>query len=265
MVANTNHVGIWEPHSSSIDFCEPNYVVSPYVAEFHNAWSSLFIALIALVGYLHGNPIREKRNLVMFGILFFIGIGSVGLHTTLHWLPQSFDEIPMLWECWSLLFCMAEYNVPFGKRNYTNVIAMTTAVILQTIVYYLFRQFYIAFLVSYIALILVIAIWLAKIVFEHKQQKIFQVLYLLWIRALVLYIMIASVIWVIDNKFCSELLPYYTPLGGATFHILWHFAAGYACFHTITLLIACRLHYLKYDVVLQWILGFIPVCRISSV
>ena len=29
-------VGYWEPHSSSVEFCEPNYILTPYVAEPHN-------------------------------------------------------------------------------------------------------------------------------------------------------------------------------------------------------------------------------------
>jgi dihydroceramidase len=89
--------GYFLPHTSSIDFCEPDYVLTDYVAEPFNAISSLYIVLIGLVGFFYSNPTKEWPFSVLFLLAVFIGFGSVGLHTTLHWLPQSFDEIPMLW------------------------------------------------------------------------------------------------------------------------------------------------------------------------
>ena len=53
--------GLWLPHSSSIDFCEENYEITPYIVEFHNTWSSIFIALLPLVGYFKSNPMNEIR------------------------------------------------------------------------------------------------------------------------------------------------------------------------------------------------------------
>ena len=79
--------GAWEPHTSSVDFCEPNYLFNPYIAEversvvfysispqFHNAWSSLtFISLFAVVGYFCSNPTGELRFTLMYLIAFIIG------------------------------------------------------------------------------------------------------------------------------------------------------------------------------------------------
>ena len=91
-------MGFWEPHSSSVDFCEPNYLLSEYIAEPHNVWSSLFITVIGMVGFFYGNPLNELSVSAMYIILAVIGLGSAGLHTTLHWFYQSSDEVPMLWQ-----------------------------------------------------------------------------------------------------------------------------------------------------------------------
>eukprot|EP01035_Chromulina_nebulosa_P032764 gene32764-43792_t len=95
-------VGYWEPHSSSVEFCEPNYALTPYVAEPHNvshvicdvykAWSSIFIFVIAVNGLFYGNPLDEIRVSLMFIALALVGIGSTALHSTLHWFWQSSDE-----------------------------------------------------------------------------------------------------------------------------------------------------------------------------
>ncbi len=43
--------------SSSVQFCEPDYLFSPYIAEFHNAWTSLCFCMLALGGLYLSNPV----------------------------------------------------------------------------------------------------------------------------------------------------------------------------------------------------------------
>ena len=40
---------------------------------------------------LFGNPTKEMRYTLGYFILFIIGVGSAGLHGTLHWVFQSSD------------------------------------------------------------------------------------------------------------------------------------------------------------------------------
>ncbi|OEU10819.1 aPHC-domain-containing protein [Fragilariopsis cylindrus CCMP1102] len=101
--------GYWEPHTSSIDFCETNYLHSSYIAEPHNLFSSLWgLSLLGLIGIYYGNPTGEIRFKIAYGILILIGIGSAALHGTLNWVFQSADELPMIYLVISALYCLIE-------------------------------------------------------------------------------------------------------------------------------------------------------------
>jgi hypothetical protein len=89
------------PHSPSITNLfvhtfpytgEANYAHLNSIVELHNTWSSIAgISLFGLIGLWKGNPTREIRYSLGYIILFLIGLGSAGLHGTLHWIFQSSD------------------------------------------------------------------------------------------------------------------------------------------------------------------------------
>lgn len=62
------------------------------MVEFHNTWSSLAgISLFGVIGLWKGNPTKEIRYTLGYIVLLMIGVGSAGLHGTLHWIFQSSD------------------------------------------------------------------------------------------------------------------------------------------------------------------------------
>lgn len=95
--------GYWEPHTSSVDFCEPNYYLTNFIAEPHNVWSSLYLTLLGLIGLCYANPLGEWRVIAQYGALAVVGLGSAMLHSTLGAMWQSADEVPMLWQVKRLL------------------------------------------------------------------------------------------------------------------------------------------------------------------
>lgn len=254
--------GYWEPHSSSVDFCEKNYLWSTYIVEPHNVWSSAMISVMALIGLLYGNPTGEYRFRLMFGVLFIVGIGSCGLHSTLHWILQSSDEVPMLWQNWTFLYAMAEIKSPkfhcYFKYLHLLVLAI---VIAQTIIYYKFQQYFVVFLASYVSLVSIIIVWTIQLVFDSRHPSTFRYRLLLWSIALFTYVGVGSSVWIIDMNFCDELSVIYKYLGGMTFHVLWHLAAGYGTYVTAVLLTLIRCEYLEYEFDLHWIGGVLPICR----
>lgn len=81
---------------SSINFCEPDYLITAHVAEFHNAWSSLLLVYMGYIGYRFGDPLNQWKNKLMFLVLGTIGVGSTMLHSSLSSHGQALDELPML-------------------------------------------------------------------------------------------------------------------------------------------------------------------------
>ncbi|SCU94840.1 LANO_0E08350g1_1 [Lachancea nothofagi CBS 11611] len=90
--------GYWGKPTSTIDWCEENYVVSPFVAEWSNTiTNSAFVALAMYVtwsAYYH----RLEKRFVMIGIgLGTVGVGSWLFHMTLRYEYQLLDELPMIY------------------------------------------------------------------------------------------------------------------------------------------------------------------------
>lgn len=90
--------GYWGIPTSTIDWCEENYVVSSYIAEALNTvTNSCFIALAAFTIYhTHKNQLGLRFILSAFGFLL-VGIGLWWFHMTLRYEYQLLDELPMIY------------------------------------------------------------------------------------------------------------------------------------------------------------------------
>ncbi|EPS36616.1 hypothetical protein H072_9836 [Dactylellina haptotyla CBS 200.50] len=115
-------VGLWGTPTSSVNWCETDYTISYYVAEFFNSMTSMCMVGFALLGqwslrYLSKNinsksnpkrdiydPLLAHPSLLGVDRVWFtwfalqiVGWGSVAFHGSLQWWSQAFDEIPMVW------------------------------------------------------------------------------------------------------------------------------------------------------------------------
>ncbi|KAK8858479.1 hypothetical protein IAR55_002706 [Kwoniella newhampshirensis] len=90
--------GYWGEHTSTIDWCELNYVHSPYIAETINTLTNLPSILLGIYGawatFQRGLP---PRYALCYLGLTLIGIGSFGFHASLKWEWQLMDELPMIY------------------------------------------------------------------------------------------------------------------------------------------------------------------------
>ena len=99
-------------NSSLVDWCEENYVWSPYIAEWWNTLSSLTLLFEGLFFLIYGtyftNNISERNLLQVFGGWFIIiGIGSIIFHGTLSVFGQFLDECSithLLWYSFSIIY-----------------------------------------------------------------------------------------------------------------------------------------------------------------
>ena len=93
----------WGPPTADYNWCEEDYAVTAYCAEFFNTISSF---AIVLAGGIFARQAAARaygaRFLIAAFGLIVIGIGSVAFHGTLRREGQVLDEVPMLWA--SLVF-----------------------------------------------------------------------------------------------------------------------------------------------------------------
>lgn len=93
----------WGKVTSSVDWCEVNYQVNPFIAEFFNTASSFAMAIVGLMGILL-HPWAERRFKIAFLATVVVGLGSVAFHGTLKKFAQALDEVPMLYSAFSFAY-----------------------------------------------------------------------------------------------------------------------------------------------------------------
>jgi len=85
-------------HTATIDWCERNYVVNSYIAEFWNTLSSLSLFIFGLVGLIRARKFQvEYRFRFSLIAMMAVGIGSALFHGTLTYFGQMLDELPMVY------------------------------------------------------------------------------------------------------------------------------------------------------------------------
>lgn len=90
--------GFWGMPTSTIDWCEENYVVSPYIAEALNTVTNAGFIALALFAIFHAwrNKLELRFVFTAAGFLL-VGIGSWFFHMTLRYEYQLLDELPMIY------------------------------------------------------------------------------------------------------------------------------------------------------------------------
>ncbi|CCC68288.1 hypothetical protein NCAS_0B02040 [Naumovozyma castellii] len=113
--------GYWGETTSTIDWCEQNYVVSPYIAEWANTISNISYLIAALYSTrsTYRNGLELRFYLIGAGYAL-VGVGSSLFHMTLQYRFQLLDELPMIYAMsipvWSLI-CETLDEFGTGREN----------------------------------------------------------------------------------------------------------------------------------------------------
>jgi len=254
--------GYWDK-TSSVNFCERDFEKSSYVAEFHNTWSSLVIIILPFLGLLYSNPTAEWRFTLAYIVLMITGTGSMILHTTLSTVGQRLDEIPMLWMCVCILYCLLDNKSKKEEKNSPLVpLGCVAFVILETTIYFQIQSLYEVFVTGYLSMVLTIMSWTAKICW-YDESKVQSLLRGLWSFSVLNYVVVGSSVWFLDMYYCEEWRVYYDAyFGGMTWHIIWHFGAAWATYCTVQQLIVMRLDKLGQTPRLAWKFGCLPIVEV---
>lgn len=256
------HVGFWGERTASVDWCEENYVVSHYIAEFWNTVSNFAIILPALVGLIQAlRDGVESRIVLTYAALVVVGCGSWAFHMTLLYATQMCDEIPMLWGVAIITYCLWEVRSPEGSHNVRLAASQLLVSAALTGVCATTRDSRI-FPLCFGAFVLVLVIQCTIAMRDQKCNS------RLMKTAMILYT-VGSVLWVADRTQCQllstvrSLLPaFIAPL--LQLHGWWHFFAGAAssCIILFVYDIRCRELNQKYTFHKVWHL--IPYIKVHT-
>ena len=231
----------WGKPDALVDWCEPNYAMSFYVAEFFNTVSSIPMIFWSIVGWYLSfkSGVKEFRYLLLFFSLALIGIGSISFHATLRFYGQLLDEISMIFSAYCSLFCLLEYK----RKEVVSIkcIFILLCLMIFQIILYVFLEFYLIFLIEYFLLMSVqIIIIFKKIIKPNFKSP--QFCLLLTSTILILF---SQFLWILENFFCETVVM-------LKLHALWHILGGYGLFLFYLLLILIRGNYLKKNPIVKW-------------
>mmetsp|Transcript_87209 Transcript_87209/g.244717 ORF Transcript_87209/g.244717 Transcript_87209/m.244717 type:complete len:297 (-) Transcript_87209:149-1039(-) len=144
----------WGPATATVDWCEPNYVHTRYVAELFNTLSCVPMIVVSLRGlYLARKYRLEPRIYLCWMGIGVIGVGSGLFHGTLQWSGQALDELPMMY--FSLLFAYTAVEASNVAVRYTWLPWVEGAYSLTfTMAYFYYPFFFPVFVASYTVAVL---------------------------------------------------------------------------------------------------------------
>lgn len=201
--------------SSTIDWCEENFVVSPYIAEFYNSISNLFYIFIYYFGIYSVKSIFCKSyDKKLFGMLLFTGACSFYFHSTLSLLGQIMDEL-------SILFVLSQSLLLLYKHN--NYICYFIHIITLILTYFMFfyPQINIPILFTY-------GLFMWKNI-ENKLVIYNKTKLNVWNNTKILFFL-SLFCWFIDKFLCNVW-----PIPSLYLHAWWHVIIGLTGYHAIVI------------------------------
>ncbi|KAG5668149.1 hypothetical protein PVAND_016101 [Polypedilum vanderplanki] len=213
-----------EWHSSPVDWCEPNYQILSYVAEFYNTFSCLIMVFVPPIAiYLFRNYAKAVNcgiQAIMF-MLIVVGVTSMYFHGTLSLMGQLLDELSILW-VYALgvcLYCPSKYIPKSMCRKKFSVVI--TAIALMFTVLSVWKPFVNAF--AQMSLTIPIIYYVSTEIKNLKRNE--KEVYKIGVKTLVMGIT-AVILWFNDRLFCE----FYKSYGIIYLHAIWHilsFTASY--------------------------------------
>ncbi|KAJ2665624.1 alkaline ceramidase ydc1 [Coemansia sp. RSA 1200] len=251
--------------TSTLDWCEENYAISNYIAEFWNTLTNATMMLIALLGVYNSIKHKQgKRVIAFYSAMLFVGFGSACFHATLKYTTQLLDELPMLYVCTLAFYSLVEIEkkthhglkLPIALAALQTLITLTYLFWLQNPV---FHQVVFGVTASGAALFSYKRINNARVSSDAR-------------RVLVRLFMLGHIcmfsgffVWNLDNIFCQRLRSYRAYLGMPLdallqLHGWWHILTAYGCGYLLLLVHYLKLAYLGHShlFTVKYFLGIIP-------
>jgi len=261
-------VGFWGKPTALIDWCEENYVVTSYIAEFWNTISNLIMIIPPLVfAYQAKREGLERRYFWLQFTVLLVGIGSWLFHMTLRYGMQITDELPMVFGSCFFIYTLFENCEPSGKMNQPLAVGLFLYSFLAICVY-LFVQNPVFFQTIYG---LTVVATVARALYNIKYLAPCRQVWYLYFTSFASYLF-AFVLWNVDQIFCQDLRLVRLRLENISaflapfsqLHALWHLLAAHATYQSIVFNCLARQIYLGRPCELKVACFFFPYLSFES-
>lgn len=226
----------WGAATATLDWCEENYVITRYIAEFYNSISNAgMLALGAYGAYRSWKLGLDWRYVVGFLSIAVVGMGSFSYHATLLSQAQLFDELPMLWASGTYAYITSPVKWRRDEATRFKLAATVTALIAGSSVFYVWNRnplFFESCFGVFVSIVTFRCIQMSRAKADFPGAK--NARRLLKIGSLGFFFGFG--LWVFENTFCDVLRdarafvgPTFAPL--LQFHLWWHVGStvgGYA-------------------------------------
>uniref|UniRef100_A0A8C6SLE8 Alkaline ceramidase n=1 Tax=Neogobius melanostomus TaxID=47308 RepID=A0A8C6SLE8_9GOBI len=252
MAPTADRQGYWGRPTSTLDWCEENYVISHHIAEFWNTVSNLIMIIPPICGaiqtYRDG---LEFRYICSFIGLTAVGIGSWCFHMTLLYEMQLLDELPMIYSTCVFVYCLYECFKQEKTINLQGILSYLVICASCFIVCYCFQVMYGAL----VACLVIRSIYIVTWVYPWLKPLCYTSLGIF---------MLGFLLWNIDNIFCDSLRNTAPGVGVVTqFHAWWHIFTGLGSYLHILLSLQIRATYLKFRPKVKFQCGVWPTLHME--
>ncbi|KAH3902220.1 alkaline dihydroceramidase SCDLUD_002036 [Saccharomycodes ludwigii] len=262
-----NADNIWGPVTSTIDWCEENYVISPYLAEFSNTITNLFYCFLATYITLRAYQYHLEGRFILIGLGFgLVGIGSWLFHMTLKYEYQLLDELPMIYAtcvpAWSILtepILWSRFSNIGIKKDVIVGFIITSSAVLVTYTY-LFYKNPIIHQICYGALNLTIIVCASVYTFKYIKDPVILINLKKCVIIGVSSFLLGFFFWNLDVQFCSAWIYIrrsylLLPMGALLeMHAWWHLLTGVGIYYSVIYLEYLRIamHHQDDEYILIW-------------
>ncbi|TMW57008.1 hypothetical protein Poli38472_002933 [Pythium oligandrum] len=216
--------GFWGQPTATVDWCEPNYQHSFYIAEFWNTVSNLLFVILGLYGLVRSMKQGfEWRFHTLFLSVIITGFGSAMFHGTLQQMHQQFDETPMIWGI--LVWIYIVFENEYKKLGIPNAVVVAALTIFGG-GFALLHSIYHFTLVFQLFFGILAWLCLFRLCGHYAQVKDPRAKAVA--RSFLRNTLLGFGFWMLDYHYCSQLklLPF-NPQG----HAWWHILVGIGSYH----------------------------------
>lgn len=228
-------VGFWGAPTSTMDWCEGNYQVTPFIAEFWNTISNVVMIIPPLVGIYQAIRLNLEQRYVWLQFCFFlVGLGSWSFHMTLRYGMQIADELPMVFgSCYYIYTLFEVCRPPKSRIHLPLAVSLMSYSIIATVVYVIIK----APVLFHCIYGVTVVITMLKALYNIKTMTPCKQVSQLYYTSLLTYTF-GFALWLIDNHLCYQVkfvrnsVP--SVISPVTqLHAWWHALAGLATYQSI--------------------------------